>query len=102
MTDLFNEELGRLIRNYRTGKLTQAELGERIGLSRTAITNIECGRQRLLVDQLVEIADALGVPAAQLLPASRSSEVQQSVSPLSMTEMPTVERWIKAQKKTTT
>jgi transcriptional regulator with XRE-family HTH domain len=102
MTDLFNEELGRLIRNTRTGKMTQAALGERIGLSRTAITNIECGRQRLLVDQLVEIADALGIPAAELLPASRSRDVRQSESPPAITEMPTVERWIKAVKQSST
>jgi transcriptional regulator with XRE-family HTH domain len=102
MADLFNEELGRLIRTNRTGKMTQAELGERIGLSRTAVTNIECGRQRLLVDQLVEIADALGVPAAELLPVSRERDARQTDSPPSITEMPTVERWIKAQKQSTT
>ena len=102
MTDLFNEELGRLIRTNRTGKMTQAELGERIGLSRTAVTNIECGRQRLLVDQLVEIADALGVPAAELLPPPRARNARQSDSPPSITEMPTVERWIKAVKQSTT
>jgi transcriptional regulator with XRE-family HTH domain len=99
MADLFNEELGRLIRTARTGKLTQAALGDRIGLSRTAITNIECGRQRLLVDQLVEIADALGVSAAELLPASRSHDARQSESSPAITEMPTVERWIKSVKQ---
>ena len=100
MADLFNQELGRLIRGARNGKLTQAALGERIGLSRTAITNIECGRQRLLVDQLVEIADALDVSAAELLPA-RSRAARQSDSPATITEMPTVERWIKAVKQST-
>jgi transcriptional regulator with XRE-family HTH domain len=102
MADLFNEQLGRLIRNNRTGKMTQAELGERIGLSRTAVTNIECGRQRLLVDQLVEIADALGVAAAELLPNVSSRAARQSDSSLPITQMPTVERWIKAVKRLTT
>ena len=36
------------------------------------MTNIECGRQRLLVDQLVEIAEALGVEAAGLLPSAEA------------------------------
>lgn len=102
MADLFNEELGRRIRAARHGKLTQAVLGEQIGLSRTAITNIECGRQRLLVDQLVDIADALGVAAAELLPASRFREPRQSESESAITEMPTVERWIKAVKQSPT
>jgi transcriptional regulator with XRE-family HTH domain len=102
MADLFNEELGRLIRSNRNGKMTQAELGEQIGLSRTAVTNIECGRQRLLVDQLVEIADALGVSAAELLPKVSSRAARQSASPPPITEMPTVERWIKAVKRATT
>jgi transcriptional regulator with XRE-family HTH domain len=102
MTDLFNEQLGRLIRNNRTGKMTQAELGDRIGLSRTAVTNIECGRQRLLVDQLVEIAEALGVPAAELLPKVSPRAARQSDSSPPIAEMPTVERWIKAVKRATT
>lgn len=101
MADLFNEELGRRIRVAREGKLTQASLGERIGLSRTAITNIECGRQRLLVDQLVEIANALAVPASELLPSSGTRPpVRSGVDP-SITEMPTVERWVKAAKRST-
>jgi len=61
MPDNFNEELGRRIRAAREGKLTQTTLGSRVGLSGTTITNIECGRQRLLVDQLVEIAAAIGI-----------------------------------------
>ncbi len=102
MADLFNEALGRLIRNNRTGKMTQAELGERIGLSRTAVTNIECGRQRLLVDQLVDIAEVLGVPPAELLPKVSSRAAQRTDSPPAITEMPTVERWIKAVKRSAT
>ncbi len=102
MADFFNEELGRLIRSNRNGKMTQAELGERIGLSRTAVTNIECGRQRLLVDQLVEIADALGVSAEELLPKVPARAARQSASPPPINEMPTVERWIQAVRRATT
>ena len=73
MPDTFNEELGRRIRAARTGKITQEKLGELVGLSRTSITNIECGRQRLLVDQLVDIADAIGVAVDTLMPAKEGS-----------------------------
>jgi transcriptional regulator with XRE-family HTH domain len=101
MADLLNEELGRLIRNNRDRKMTQAELGKRIGLSRTAVTNIECGRQRLLVEQLIEIAEALDVSAAELLPKVPSRAARQTGSPPPNAEMPTVERWIKAVKRST-
>ncbi len=94
----FNEELGRRIRAAREGKLTQAALGASVGLSRTAITNIECGRQRLLVDQLVEIAAAIGIPPAELLPPSPSSQLRGG--DIVASAMPTVQHWITAVKKT--
>jgi transcriptional regulator with XRE-family HTH domain len=94
MPDQFNEELGRRIRAAREGKLTQATLGARIGLSRTAVTNIECGRQRLLVDQLVEIAAAIGVPPSELLPPSTTRPVGVAQGQANITEMPTVQRWV--------
>jgi len=96
MPDTFNEKLGRRIRAAREGKLTQAALGVRVRLSRTAITNIECGRQRLLVDQLVEIAAALGVLPSELLPASETTPPKRE-QPIA--SMPTVQQWISAVKK---
>jgi transcriptional regulator with XRE-family HTH domain len=98
MPDQFNEELGRRIRAARVGKLTQAALGSRVGLSRTAITNIECGRQRLLVDQLVDIATAIGVSAGDLLP-SRSSAAAVDNGDAIMSQMPTVQKWLSDVKK---
>jgi transcriptional regulator with XRE-family HTH domain len=98
MPDTFNEELGRRIRAARAGKLTQAALGTRVNLSRTAITNIECGRQRLLVDQLVDIATVLGVPTTELLPSS-SRTLRGGAVELAATPMPTVHKWISSVKK---
>jgi DNA-binding XRE family transcriptional regulator len=95
MPDYFNEELGRRIRAAREGKHTQASLGARIGLSRTAVTNIECGRQRLLVDQLVEIAAAIGVQPSELLPPSRARPFA-AAGEANITKMPTVQRWVTA------
>lgn len=99
MPDQFNEELGKRIRAAREGKLTQAALGAKVGLSRTAITNIECGRQRLLVDQLVQIATAIGVPPTNLLPSSEAGANQQIGAP-TIAEMPTVRRWLATAQKT--
>lgn len=40
---------------------TQTDLADRVGLSRTSVTNIEIGRQRVLLSDLFDFARALGV-----------------------------------------
>lgn len=61
MSDGINSAaLGSMIRTLRKGRgMSQAELAAKSGLERTSITNIEIGNQRLGVDKLVKIADAL-------------------------------------------
>jgi transcriptional regulator with XRE-family HTH domain len=77
--DNFYWELGRAIRRAREDAgQTQSKLAAEIGLSRTALTNIELGRQRLLVDQLCSIANSLEVDTQVLinsacLPRDKSS-----------------------------
>ncbi len=48
--------------------LTQKELAERVELPRTSVTNIEHGRQRIALHQLVQLASALGTEPLDLLP----------------------------------
>lgn len=48
--------------------MSQGDLAEGIGMVRTSITNIEVGRQRLLVPSFINIALVLGVEMANLLP----------------------------------
>lgn len=48
--------------------LSQMELAHRVGLTRTSITNIEAGQQDTTILRLADIANALKVPAASLLP----------------------------------
>lgn len=61
--------LGRKIRQRRQSSgLTQAELADRLSISRTSLTNVELGRQRLLVDQLYKMADVLNTKPHDLLP----------------------------------
>ncbi len=68
----FYRELGRIISQKRKGThLNQAALGGKVGLSRTSITNIECGRQQVAVHMLYELANALGVEPHELLPAKK-------------------------------
>jgi transcriptional regulator with XRE-family HTH domain len=73
-------ETGRRIRDYRkTRGVSQGRLAALVGLSRTSITNIERGRQKILLHTLAEIANALGVEAHELLPkrASIPSELDR-------------------------
>jgi len=53
-------ELGNNIRLYRKKKgLTQLELADKVGLSRTSIVNIEAGRQTAPLKNLSNFAKAL-------------------------------------------
>ena len=63
-------EFGALVvaHRYRLEGMTQAELGRRIGLSRTSVTNIEQGRHHVSLHQFVRIATALEVAPEALLP----------------------------------
>lgn len=61
--------IGDLILTARTRKhMTQVDLAVRVGLTRTSITNIEAGKQRVAIETLYEIALALRVPVGSLLP----------------------------------
>lgn len=72
--DRFYQELGGRIRNYREPKgLSQEALGRAVGLTRTSISNIEKGRQRVLAHSLLDIANVLGVEVMQLFPEKAKS-----------------------------
>lgn len=62
--------IGERIRRARLhADLTQEKLSERVGLDRTTIIRIEAGSSAALLDHLLLIADALGVPLADLVRA---------------------------------
>lgn len=86
--DRFYEDLGRAIRARREAlEITQAELGVRIGLSRTSVTNIECGRQRLLIDQFCRLAEVLHCERDDLL-SSVSTDVRANAKPKDSSALP--------------
>lgn len=69
--------IGIRIRQEREDReLTQEELAGRSGIGRTSLTNIEAGRQRLLVHQLWRIARALSVQPRELFPDLHSVKAQ--------------------------
>jgi len=63
-------QIGMRIRELRQkNELSQTRLAEIVGLKRTSITNIEKGRQKILVHTLWDLAEALSVKVKDLLPA---------------------------------
>src|SRR6266536_483215 len=67
------QAVGERIRAERKRlKITQDELASEVGLTRTSITNLEKGKQKLLLHTLVQIADYLGTSPARLLPVSKA------------------------------
>ena len=63
--------IGVAIRKARISMgIGQQELADLVSMRRTSIVNIEGGRQRLPIATLYDIADALGVQAANLLPCN--------------------------------
>jgi transcriptional regulator with XRE-family HTH domain len=65
----FYAEVGRRVRLARErAGLTQDALAGRVSLSRTSVTNIEKGRQKVLLHTLCNLADALGVTPEVLMP----------------------------------
>lgn len=64
----FYVQLGVLIRKARVDAgLTQQELADALVISRTSLTNIEKGNQRILVHILIDIAHSLGIKPIKLL-----------------------------------
>lgn len=64
------KDLGRRIRFRRIELgLNQAQLGDRAGISRASISNIEAGRHQLLLHVVISIARALETSLDELMPA---------------------------------
>lgn len=58
----------RIVRARSAASLSQSKLAKKVGVSRTSIVNIESGRQRAPLHLLWQIAEALEVEAADVLP----------------------------------
>jgi DNA-binding XRE family transcriptional regulator len=67
--DVFYTRLGELVRRRRRERhLTQEKLAELWNLNRTTVVNIEKGRQRISVHQVVVLANHLGCQVQDLIP----------------------------------
>lgn len=68
--------------------MTQEALASKISLSRTSVINIEKGRQQLLVHTLADIARALKVAPAELIPEFQIGEPKDITSVLEEKGLP--------------
>ncbi|MCX5587526.1 helix-turn-helix domain-containing protein [Streptomyces erythrochromogenes] len=60
--------LGARLRAARTeANLTQQEVGLRTGIDRSQVGKIEMGKDAALIDTLILMADAIGVPLSELV-----------------------------------
>jgi DNA-binding XRE family transcriptional regulator len=67
--DLAQREFGRRLGKLRKRKgQKQLALGHQLGLSRTSISNIERGEQRVSLELVYQVAHLLGVSPQELLP----------------------------------
>jgi len=65
----FLNSLGRKMRNFRRDAgISQTRAAAALKLSRTSVTNIERGRQRISVYQLCQFAAMLEIEPQKLLP----------------------------------
>jgi transcriptional regulator with XRE-family HTH domain len=70
---LVNIQFGeRLSSVRRSRRLSQADLGKRIGLSRATIANLEAGNQNVQLHQVYAVAKALDAPIDEFLPAAQA------------------------------
>lgn len=68
--DALYVQIGQNVRRIRrTRKMTQGALADHVRLSRTSVTNIEKGRQKILVHTLAELAKALETSFSELVPS---------------------------------
>ena len=71
MTDddtAFFKTFGQRLTDMRKARgLTQAQLGETLGLDQTAVASYEIGRRRVPLSLLAPLAKALGVSVAELV-----------------------------------
>lgn len=62
-------DFGRKLKAARKAKrVTQSDVAEYVGLSRTSITNIEHGRQQVSLHVFLSLSNAVGIDPKQLLP----------------------------------
>lgn len=70
-----SSQIGSSIARFRKSKgLTQAELADKIGISRLLLSDYERGKVRVYADVIAKIADALSISADDILSLKKNKE----------------------------
>lgn len=77
----FYQQLGEKLKKARVdANKSQEALAQTLGLSRVTVVNIEKGRQKILVHNLVDAANFLEVKLSDLIPSEQNDiEVNQEI-----------------------
>src|SRR5687767_8012321 len=70
--------IGERVKKFRRGKLTQEQLADLVSVARSSITNLENGRQRVPLHQIMRVASALGCELRDLMPTMAEMGLSQS------------------------
>jgi transcriptional regulator with XRE-family HTH domain len=93
--ELLYKLIGLRIKTAREDmSLTQEDLGVRVGLTRTSISNIENGRQKIQVDTIYDIARVLNIDPFSLLPPQSKGEAVEKRYLANL--KPDVQKWVEA------
>ncbi|MGG1518480.1 helix-turn-helix transcriptional regulator [Paenibacillus oryzisoli] len=77
--DILYAVIGQRIRiNRERFNMTQEEMGEKVGLTRSSIANIELGRQKIQLDTLYQVAITLNLEILELLPSINELEKDEN------------------------
>lgn len=93
---------GRRLREAReSAGLTQGQLAQAVGLSRTSITNIEYGRQGFPLHALYAFAESLSVEPSELLPelserSNGQNELERVIDELTPAQLASVQKILDA------
>lgn len=92
--DIYSKFGAILAKTREAAGLTQQDLANAIGLSRTSITNIEKGRQGVSIITLYELSEVLKVKPERLLPDAFGLEDKLEKHALTKNEIEWVQRVI--------
>jgi len=96
------EEFGRRVRAIRRrAGVTQGELAQQLGLSRTSVSNIEAGRQRLPLHHLYAFAAALDCELLELIPERRSRPYEEALRRMDKRSRDLVDEFLEGLKEDT-
>ncbi|HEV2800972.1 MAG TPA: ImmA/IrrE family metallo-endopeptidase [Pyrinomonadaceae bacterium] len=88
-------QIGEKIRTGRErSQLTQEDLARKVGLTRTSITNIEKGQQRVQVHTLYTIAEFLDISIYELLPLNSLNKPSNFSKLLPKDILPQEREWV--------